>query len=272
MKKLNVLAIALISSALAACAPSTKVLKSIDGQILDLAQHSPFNIINGQEVQPADEFAATIVGIYNLENNSLCTGSLIAESYVLTAAHCVAQEPKNLRVFFGNSIDTITAVNKVVGAVIPNTWGQRFLETNDWGDIAVLKIAGPLPKGYHPVNLLPTDNLQQGQITVLAGYGLSDAVKKEGSGLLRKTSVVIANPKHGNSEVSLDQRKGTGACHGDSGGPAYALTESGYSLWGVTSRGLDDPKDDCSQYAVYTNAVTYKDWINQARLELHNFQ
>ncbi|MEY4615135.1 MAG: hypothetical protein RJB66_95 [Pseudomonadota bacterium] len=268
MNKINGLLILVVLSVLAACAPSGKTLKTIDGEILNLAQNSPFNIINGHEVKPTDEFAATIVGIYNLENNSLCTGSLIAESYVLTAAHCVAKEPKNLRVFFGNSLDTITAVNKVIGAVIPTTWGQKFLEPSDWGDIAVLKISGQLPQGYRPTSLLTEDNLQTGQVTILAGYGLADAIKKEGSGLLRKTSVSIADPKHGKTEVSLDQRNGSGACHGDSGGPAYVLTTAGHALWGVTSRGLNDPNDDCGQFAVYTNAIAYKEWINQARIEL----
>lgn len=268
MTSRGVLAIVVAALGLAACAPSGKVLKSVDGQILDLTQNTPFNIINGKDVEPTDEFAATITGIYNLENNSLCTGSLIAESYVLTAAHCVARDPRNLRVFFGPSLDAIVAINKVSGAVIPNIYGKRFEEQNDWGDIAVLKIEGNLPPGYKPINVLPTDSLQTGQNTILAGYGLSNGVKKEGSGFLRKTSVLIANPKHGLSEVSLDQTKGTGACHGDSGGPAYLLTEGGYALWGVTSRGLDDPNDDCSHFAVYTNAVAYADFITQARVKL----
>lgn len=253
---------------LSACAPSTKVLKSIDGQILDLTQNTPFNIINGKDVEPTDEFAATIVGIYNLESNGLCTGSLISESYVLTAAHCMAANPLNLRVFFGASLDKIVAINKVTGAANPTVWGTRFKETNDWGDIAIIKIQGELPQGYHPVEILPTDTLQTGQDTILAGYGLSDGVKKEGSGTLRKTTVKIVNPKHGNTEVSLDQTQGTGACHGDSGGPAYLLTDNGYVLWGVTSRGLEDPQDDCSHYAVYTNAITYQDWIKDARIAL----
>jgi secreted trypsin-like serine protease len=268
MKSSGVFAILLAGLGLAACAPTGKVLKSVDGQILNIAESSPFNIINGKDVEPTDEFGASIAGIYNLENNSLCTGSLIADSYVLTAAHCVGHDPRNLRVFFGKSLDTIVAINKVSAAVIPNIYGERFKEQNDWGDIAVLKIEGNLPTGYKPIQMLPTDSLQEGQDTVIAGYGLSDGVKKEGSGFLRKTSVAIANPKHGISEASLDQRNGTGACHGDSGGPAYLLTESGYALWGVTSRGLNDPEDHCSQFAVYTNAVAYRDFITQARMKL----
>ncbi len=264
----GVLAIVVAGLGMAACAPSGKVLKAVDGEILNLTENTPFQIINGKDIEPTDEFAASIAGIYNLENNSLCTGSLIAESYVLTAAHCVARDPRNLRVFFGNSMDTIVAINKVTGAVMPETWGERFEEVSDWGDIAVLKIAGTLPKGYQPIPMLNINSLQSGQTTVIAGYGLNDGVKKEGSGFLRKTSVAIANPKHGVSEASLDQRNGTGACHGDSGGPAYLLTDSGYALWGVTSRGLNDPADNCSQFAVYTNAVAYRDWITQARMNL----
>ncbi len=67
------------------------------------------------------------------------------------------------------------------------------------------------------------------------------------------------------SEASLDQRRGTGACHGDSGGPAYLALEGGYALWGVTSRGLNDPNDDCSQFAIYTKAMPYANWIVKAK-------
>lgn len=270
MKLNGFFAIIVAALGLSACAPSGKLLKSVDGKILNLAENSPFNIINGKDIEPTDEFGASIAGIYNLENNALCTGSLIADSYVLTAAHCVGKDPRNLRVFFGSSLDTIVAINKVSGAVIPKFFGQRFEQVNDWGDIALLKIEGSLPQGYKPIQLLPLDILKSGENTVIAGYGLNDGEKKEGSGILRKTSVIISNPNHGNSEASLDQRNGTGACHGDSGGPAYVLTESGYALWGVTSRGLEDPDDKCNQFAIYTKAVSYSEWINQSRIELLN--
>jgi hypothetical protein len=268
MKACGVLLLIMAGLGLAACSPTGKVLKKIDGDILNVVESSPFNIINGQDVLPTDEFSASVVGVYNLENNGLCTGSLIGQSYVLTAAHCVGSDARNMQVFFGQSMQTIVAMNKVSAAAIPTYWGSRFEDAADFGDIAVLRFEGNLPKGYHPIQMLPENILQAGQTTVLAGYGLNNGVTHEGSGTLRKTSVQIVNPKHGQSEVTLDQRQGTGACHGDSGGPAYLLTEAGYSLWGITSRGHEDPNDDCSQFAIYTNAVTYKGWIDQARIEL----
>jgi secreted trypsin-like serine protease len=79
----------------------------------------------------------------------------------------------------------------------------------------------------------------------------------DGSGTLRKTAVKIFEPQFGGSEVVLDQREGTGACNGDSGGPAYILVNGQLQLFGITSRG----NVTCDVFAVYTNILAHQKFI-----------
>lgn len=263
---------------LGACSPSDKnTSRSSNVDLLDLTKNTPFYIINGQDVDPTnDSFAQSIVALYDLENNGTCTGSIIDEHYIVTAAHCMPSDPRNLVVLFGTSIEE-AAKNKLFIRASDGIAHENFAKlmeqaekTNqipdfDWGDIALVEIDQDLPPNYQPMIISDVDPSIANQQTLLAGYGTSDGVKGTGSGFLRKTIVNIDNPSFSKTEVSLNQTKGTGACHGDSGGPAYIQTNEGYLLWGVTSRALKDEKNDCSQYSVYTKIVAYQDWIIKSR-------
>lgn len=51
------------------------------------------------------------VSLYDLENDGICTGTLIAKNIVLTAAHCVSTDPKNMHIIFKTS--TVGLLEKV---------------------------------------------------------------------------------------------------------------------------------------------------------------
>ena len=135
----------------------------------------------------------------------------------------------------------------------------------DWGDISLIHIAGKIPADRMAVDFLPaSDKLSKRQNVVLAGYGATAGGKNGGgSGLLRQTSVTVEEPVWGSFEVLFDQTTGRGGCHGDSGGPAYIVENGKLLLFGVTSRGVHDSKDTCSQFAAYANLQNYRDWIKQ---------
>lgn len=245
---------------LSACAQESDFAKS---QISAVESNA---IIGGQSVDPKVDYAGSIVGLYNVADSSICTGSIISETLVVTAAHCAPQRASELVVFFGNNIETATVTRRVSKIYLNPVWGTRLQEETDWGDVAVLRLQTKIPVGYKPIKILPTNlSLKKGMTVVLAGYGLSNGVTRQGSGRLRQTSVLLENPKHGNTEVVLNQRSGKGACHGDSGGPAYLKVGKEHYLFGVTSRGYKDEQDDCSQYAIYTNLQNFKASLDQLK-------
>jgi hypothetical protein len=97
-------------------------------------------------------------------------------------------------------------------------------------------------------------------------------VNMKGSGELRQTQVPISDIKYAHSEILVDQTSGTGACHGDSGGPGYIMINGTHYLWGVTSRGALDPKNNCSKFGVYTSVLFYEDWIKQSIAKMNEVQ
>jgi hypothetical protein len=247
-------------------------------------------IVGGTEVQPGDPIAATTVLIVgeipapssaafrkpkpaqptgsnsNMEQY-ICTGSILADDIVVTAAHCVVADPANIRIVFATTIDNLqqSAVAPIDAYVANPKWKGDASKGIDQGDIALIHLTQPLPAGYHPATLLSqSDTLSPGEDTILAGYGITDAGTQNGAGTLRQTTVQVAGDL-GNTEEILDQSHGTGACHGDSGGPAFVQADSGdLLLWGLTNRSYpDNAPDDCGHQVVYTRIDTYSTWISQ---------
>lgn len=234
-------------------------------------------IIGGVSVADSDPIAGTVVAIYDTELKSLCTGSILSDKFVVTAGHCFNKNPSKLVLIFGTQLPTAKGPKPVLRRVTDGRVNARYLQVDamlekspqtspdsikDWGDISILKFEGGLPKGYSPAQLLTqTSALKNGATVTLAGYGEIDGKNQTPSPDLRKVNVIIANAKFSSTEVQLDQRSGRGACHGDSGGPAYIQVNGKRLLFGVTSRGSYDKNNDCSQFSVFTNLVAQSAWL-----------
>lgn len=168
----------------------------------------------------------------------------------------------------------------------------------DNNDIAIVRFQGGLPAGYKVANILGDEAvLTAGKSVTLAGYGLTEVVKtkvdpktypdfekavkehvvqchyvsgecftleNKNENILKKTDVTVIAP-FGDTEMDLDQTKGKGACHGDSGGPAFVEVEGTQYVWGVTSRGTGQGGiDDCSEVATYTRVKPHAKFIQMA--------
>ena len=231
-------------------------------------------IVGGTTVAAGELEAETTVAF--LSGGGLCTASIIAEDLAVTAAHCVLDEsgnpvdPSDMALVFSTEVSASSIQTQVLGAV----FNPKFLEANntgvDMGDIALIRFSGGLPSGYGIANLLPeSETLVDGESVELAGYGVTEMIDQAGAGTLRKVDVPIKDAGFGQTEVLLDQTGGQGACHGDSGGPAFIKNDSGLFLWGITNRGNpDDAPDDCIHFSVYTKISSYKSFLDSATTTL----
>ncbi|WP_413292087.1 S1 family peptidase [Bdellovibrio sp. HCB185ZH] len=297
-------------------------------------------IIGGEAVAQNDIIRKSTVSIVvnvltqdNQQGQFLCTGSIIADNMILTAAHCIpGTEYKKAAMFvvFATDLNKMTKdqIKPVTGVVVHNQYGEGDarlratieklkkagnpngdgvdLSDRDQGadnyDLAVIKIEGKVPADYQIANILKDETiLKNGANVTLAGYGLTNVKKEqvdlkkypdldaaiasgqiactydkktcyiltqENENILKKTDVGVIQP-YGDTEVALDQSQGKGACHGDSGGPAFINVGGVEYLWGVTSRGTGkDGIDDCSNYAIYTKVNAEWNFISAAMKQL----
>lgn len=267
IQTMKVLSTGLLAAAmLSACAPGGAQVHQTEGQA-DIAS----GIIGGRDVDANNPMSKSFVALYDTAKGALCTGTLIGNNLVLTAAHCISENPTTMAVIFMTNLVSgqinKELVRRVDGAIANPSYASNQNNDKNTGDIALVHFQGQLPAGYQAVPLLPAARaslLRKGQLILLAGYGISNGVTKVGSGILRQTSIRIFDERFSQTEVKLDQTQGTGACHGDSGGPAILFIGSQAYVWGVTSRGSEDPNDDCSRYVIYTNAASYQQWIADA--------
>lgn len=262
--KLFISSIALLAAA--ACSQNPGVSPDASISTSDLGT----GIIGGQDANGNEDFSKSIVALYNREQGSLCTATILSDSILVSAAHCVDGPASSLVVVFGNSLEGGNLVVRQVDAYQTSPlWAVRQNEDFNTGDISIVKFSGGLAPGYRAAQVLRDETaLQNGGSVLLSGYGLSNGSAKTGSGVLRYVEVTIGNNAFSESEVLMDQRQGKGACHGDSGGPAFVKVNGRWMLFGVTSRGVNDPGDTCGVSAAYTKVPYYASWIQKTAKKL----
>lgn len=265
--------------ALAACTPKSNFSAATDaGGLLttDDIENSQ-SIIGGEAVAEGDLIATSTVGIINVRYGQLiCTGSLVSKNLVITAGHCTTEKPEDLAILFSakvpktrNEAAQLPTRKVIAGQTHPQWPKNDFSADKNWGDMALLRFDGDMPTGFAPIRLLSKlALLQVGTDTVLAGFGYTDGIKHTDAEGLNKTTVKIENPTFSDMELLLNQKEGRGACHGDSGGPAFIEIQGHLVLIGVTSRGYNDAADTCTEFAVYSSVATQMTWLKQAAVEL----
>jgi hypothetical protein len=182
---MNLLARSLMAAAFATLAVGCTANKS-DNTVN--AMNAP-QIIGGSEVVAGTPLNKSVVAIFDNERGALCTGSLIADNVILTAAHCIGKNPEDHVIIFTTNIDEVFKSNdknfvlqKVRWAskvlVNPN-WGKKHADSEAWGDTALIRFEGTTPAGFAPATLLAPNVLTENMTITVAGYGVSSDVLTE---------------------------------------------------------------------------------------------
>jgi len=206
-------------------------------------------IIGGEETEPGefDGVVAVIAG------TGLCTGTVVADRLVLTAAHCLAglRADAEIEVWFGDELDSTNRVPVESYGVHPQFCGECTEDIFDYGYV-VIAADFTVPGGF----ILPITTQDEwdqamvpGREVTLVGYGEDPAVDAidAGIGVKRKVTTTIRRQTDGGLEFYAGGMM-QDSCRGDSGGPAFVRVGDGtLRLGGITSRG-SDPCGDGGYY------------------------
>jgi hypothetical protein len=200
-----------------------------------------------------------------------CSGTLIAPTVVMTAAHCAeGWEPGEYLVHFG--FDSSDFEDRYVSEIIYHPNWDFDLFTTIGNDIALLRLTAPAPLGINPIPHLPANlaitRSDIGMPVEYVGFGededghlgtkltiglpLWDVCTTSGGCTGTGGAPLAANT------ICHSRADGGGTCSGDSGGPAFVERGGVEYVAGITSYG----DSNCSSYGCSTKVDVFESWIN----------
>ncbi|MFT3710888.1 MAG: trypsin-like serine protease [Archangium sp.] len=262
--KLNATLISLTTLFLTACGPDTAVLSGSEGDEFDTAEG---RIVGG--VDSDISITPWQVAIMDQSWFQYCGGSIISESWVLTAAHCeVAVGDK---IGAGHSKLTTMRTNGQIRTVVQAITFPNYVTSEQGKDVMLVKVNAPFDlsganaKAVTLASEADASFFAAGAVATVSGWG---TLRSNGSSpnQLQRVDLDISTAaavRASYGTLTADQigayRSGKDSCQGDSGGPLTVKKNGTAILVGVVSwgEGCAEPNTP----GMYSRVASFTSWI-----------
>jgi secreted trypsin-like serine protease len=238
----------------------------------DANQANDQRVVGGKPVTLEDNPWQIAIVSARIPTNAIaqfCGGSIIAQRWVVTAAHCVdsGTTPQQIAILKGSE-SLVTGGTRVAATRIivhqnwkPNTHDFDIALVEVGADLGGTAIAGDTSANEHSTSLSIR----------LTGWGRTAMSSSAGSKVLQGVSVPYVTRATCNRPASYDGditgnmicaglvQGGADSCQGDSGGPATAVIGGTRRLVGIVSWGEGCALRD--KYGVYTRVANFGSWV-----------
>lgn len=244
------------------------------------------SIINGEVAYPTEFPHMVALGYLNDKNeyDFDCGASLIADRWLVTAAHCVRDRRKPVMARMGRldlqDEEESIAIDRNITRIVRH---PDYINSRKKNDIALIEFEGDVEFNgdVHPacIRIDPNDVAEDVELTI-AGWGTIEADRTNRSKVLLKANLNIVPLESCNQTLvkynqlsnqpslrglsnsqmcALNRVIHSDACQGDSGGPLFIRHLNGMStLLGIISFGVSCGTD---LPGVYTRIASYIDWM-----------
>ena len=226
-------------------------------------------IINGEDTS-IDEIPYQVS--ISFFGSHYCGGSIVAEQWVLTAAHCADEEPSDYKIRAGSSHSHVGGSLHDVDKIIRH---QKYFVSSVGipnNDIALFRVTKPftIDKTRQIIEMYEIDEeTKVGMYSVITGWGTTNPeISRPPTNLQTVTVPIISKDsckKAYEKLTNMDAGQicaaypegGKDACQGDSGGPLVIDGRlAGVVSWGEGCAVAGKP-------GVYTEVAYYREWIDK---------
>lgn len=239
-------------------------------------EEKPDPIVGGSAVAygDPDQNLVVMLNMRRTDRESVCTGTVISDQVILTAAHCVeGVAPGDIQAHFQTSsgCPVNQARNMIIG-IEKSVIHKKFDGTpQSLSDLALLYLEEKAPTDQERLPILEKNEKLTSDQVLLIGFGITAETKKDSQILRRINKSFEKDISPRGRALLVDQRKsGGGFCRGDSGAPIIGEIWGEPHIVGVNSANVGiEAGTECQTLSIALSAPEFSGWIhrNQKKLD-----